>query len=118
MININVRRDTPPADIAGKVSEAAARAMEDGAADIVRAARLRLTANGAGGGQGMLARSVEAEAGRDAMEWTVRAGAPYARFVELGTRRMAARPFLLPALRAVWPRIVARLRQSVSGDGS
>ena len=36
----------------------------------------------------------------------VEAGAPYALFVELGTRRMAAQPYLRPAL----ARIVNRLR--------
>jgi len=115
MISIDVKRNRPVPDIGGAVAEVAARVMEDGAADIVREARARVIVNKEAGGSSPLARSITAEAGRDALEWTVRADAPYARFVELGTRRMAARPFLMPALRFVWPRITAGI---VAGIGS
>jgi len=115
MISIDVKRNRPAPDIAGPLAQAAARVMEDGAVDIVREARARVTANRRGGGSSPLARSIHAEAGRDALEWVVRAEAPYARFVELGTRRMAARPFLMPALRFIWPRIRAGIRNSLKG---
>lgn len=115
MISIDVKRNRPVSDISGRIAQAAARVMEDGAADIVREARTRVIASRESGGSSPLARSIDVQEGRDALEWTVRASAPYARFVEFGTRRMAARPFLMPALRFVWPRITAGI---VAGIGS
>ncbi|RMF08907.1 MAG: HK97 gp10 family phage protein [Alphaproteobacteria bacterium] len=111
MIRIDVTRSARSAEIGGQVTEAAARALEDGAAAIVREARVR-----AGGGT--LARSISADAGSDPLVWDIRASAPYARFVEFGTRRMAARPYLGPAARLVWPRLMAALRRIIKGDGT
>jgi len=39
----------------------------------------------------------------DLMRFVFGAYAPYARYVEYGTSRMAARPFLRPAMSMVWP---------------
>lgn len=52
---------------------------------------------------GRLRGSIEWELGRDARGLVARVGTNvhYARFVEEGTRRMAAQPYLRPALRAV-----------------
>lgn len=35
----------------------------------------------------------------------------YSVYLELGTRKMAAQPFLDPALRAEWPRLMANLKK-------
>jgi HK97 gp10 family phage protein len=118
MISIDVKRTRSAPDISGRVRQAAARVMEDGAADVVREARARVITNKEAGGSSPLAGSIDAQQGRDALEWTVRADAPYARFVELGTRRMAARPFLMPALRFVWPRISAGIRTMFKGEAA
>lgn len=40
----------------------------------------------------------------------------YAPFVEFGTRRMGARPFLFPAFEMEWPRFVARLRRETGAS--
>ena len=40
------------------------------------------------------------------LQWTVTAHAEYAIYVEVGTRHMAAQPYLLPALRHVWPQFM------------
>lgn len=117
MIKADVTRDGPERDITGEVATAAARVMEDGAAEVVRAAQVRVIANKREpGGRSPLARSIRVEAGDDSLAWTIRADAPYARFVEMGTRRMAARPFLLPAARRIWPAIVARLGRLFEGE--
>jgi len=56
---------------------------------------------------GHLRASIGAEGG--GMAWRVNAAAGYAVYVELGTRKMGAQPFLVPALRAEWPKFVSRL---------
>jgi len=48
---------------------------------------------------GRLASSISANGSGDG--WVVRADAPYAAFVELGTRYQAAQPFLRPAIQSV-----------------
>jgi HK97 gp10 family phage protein len=40
----------------------------------------------------------------------------YAKFVEFGTRRTRAHPFMHPAFEEEWPRFVARLRAAVGSD--
>ncbi len=46
-------------------------------------------------------------------EWEVRVGAEYGAFVEFGTRRMAARPYLIPAVEQVRPRLLTALSRLV-----
>lgn len=111
MIEVDVVRNGDARDFGAEVMEAAARALEDGAAEIVKEARVR-----AGGGS--LASTISADRGTDPLIWEVRATAPYARFVEFGTRRMAGRPFLGPASRLVWPRVVGFLKTILSGGRS
>ena len=111
MITADVTRTAPPADLGPEIAAVAARVLEDGAAEIVRAAQDRI-------GPGNLANSIAAEEGGDPLQWTVRARAPYARFVEFGTRRMAARPYLGPAVRRVWPGVVALMKKILPGSGS
>ena len=43
--------------------------------------------------------------------WRVESPADYSLYVEFGTRRMAARPFLTPAVEIVRPRLLEALRR-------
>ncbi len=45
---------------------------------------------------------------------TIKADAPYARYVEFGTRKMAAQPFLLPAVEQARPQWRIKIRQAIS----
>lgn len=47
------------------------------------------------------------------LEWQVSVGAAYAVFVEFGTSRMAARPYLVPAVEAVAPGFIDALAKVV-----
>lgn len=58
---------------------------------------------------GNLMNSIMAEQA-GALTWRVYANADYAIYVEMGTRKMSARPYLEPALRQTWPTLVAKLR--------
>ena len=49
---------------------------------------------------GFLRNSIQAERVTD-LEWEVNVGAEYGAYVELGTSRMAPRPYLTPAVEAV-----------------
>jgi len=51
---------------------------------------------------GNLMNSISADRVRE-MTWRVTANADYAIYVEMGTRRKSAQPFLEPALRDTWP---------------
>lgn len=64
-----------------------------------------------------LARSITTEpAGPDGEAVRVLAGAPYARFVEFGTRRRAARSFLGAALAELKPAVTALVRRAFGAD--
>lgn len=56
---------------------------------------------------GHLRGSIGAEGG--GLRWRVLAAAEYAVFVELGTRRMSAQPYLVPALRQETPFLIRAL---------
>lgn len=81
-------------------------ALDKAAADIEARAKTTVPVD-----TGALKNSIQAgQTGRD-LERQVEAGQGYAAFVEFGTRRMAARPYLTPAFEAVRPafeRAVAR----------
>jgi HK97 gp10 family phage protein len=47
------------------------------------------------------------------LDWSVTVGADYAQFVELGTTRMAPRPFLIPAVNHVRARFFARVAAAI-----
>lgn len=49
----------------------------------------------------------------DHLALQVRADAPYAAYVEYGTSRMAAQPFMTPAIEAVRAEYIARIAQAV-----
>lgn len=51
------------------------------------------------------------------LRWQVTAHAEYAIYVEMGTRKMAAQPYLLPSLQEVWPSMMQALRNVGIGAG-
>ena len=57
---------------------------------------------------GHLRGSIAASGG--GLRWRVTAAAAYAIYVELGTRKMSARPYLVPALRQEVPMLMQALR--------
>ena len=59
--------------------------------------------------------SARSEAVAGGAEGAVSAGAPHAVYVELGTSRMAARPFLLPACQAECGALLAAVARAVQG---
>lgn len=66
---------------------------------------------------GRLVNSINTEVSKSALESTVSAGSgavKYARMLEFGTTKMAARPFLFPALEKSKPFIRARFDQALS----
>lgn len=52
-------------------------------------------------------------AGGGGLTWRVTAAAGYAAYVELGTSKMSAQPYLVPALRTEFPKLVRYLRALV-----
>ena len=61
---------------------------------------------------GNLMNSIAADKVRD-MTWRVTASAAYAIYVEIGTRRMDADPYLEPALRATWPAAISAIGKAI-----
>jgi len=61
---------------------------------------------------GNLMNSIAADKVRD-MTWRVTASAEYAIYVEIGTRRMDADPYLEPALRATWPAAISAIGKAI-----
>jgi HK97 gp10 family phage protein len=61
---------------------------------------------------GNLMNSIAADKVRD-MTWRVTANAEYAIYVELGTRRMDAVPYLEPALRTTWPSAIKAIGKAI-----
>ena len=62
---------------------------------------------------GELAKSITAEARRDAIEVGAEIGAPYAKFLEEGTPKMKKRPFLKPAKDKHLPEIKASIKRII-----
>ncbi len=58
---------------------------------------------------GNLASSIRAEQLGN-LKWQVIAHADYAVYVEVGTRRSSAQPYLLPSLQQTWPKMMQALR--------
>lgn len=44
------------------------------------------------------------------LRYVVTAAAAYSVYVELGTRKMSAQPYLVPSLRQAWPGLIAALK--------
>ena len=84
-------------------SAAMAEAVAAGAQDIQAAARERLPRR-----SGNLANSVTVETTADGLAATVGTDVDSGTYLELGTRRMAARPWLQPALRTLRPLLRGR----------
>lgn len=52
----------------------------------------------------------------DELSLQVRADAHYAAFVEYGTSRMAAQPYMTPAVEAVWPGVARKISDALSQE--
>lgn len=63
---------------------------------------------------GELAASLSAVVEDETSTLRIAAASPHAPFLEYGTRRMAARPFLRPAVAAATPEAKAQLREAVA----
>jgi len=62
---------------------------------------------------GTLVRSILSEVHRVGMEVIISAGTFYAKMLEYGTRAMAARPFMLPALDKIRPKAARVMKQYI-----
>lgn len=63
---------------------------------------------------GALANSIGAEQVGE-LSWVVRVGVHYGIYVEFGTFKMAAQPYLTPAFMLVGPRFVSAVKTAVKG---
>lgn len=104
-----------------EIENAAYEAIMGGGDCIAEEARRRVRVQRRSGpkGESPLADSIELVEDRQELGVKVVALAPYARFVEFGTRRMAARPFMHPAALGVKNQIVnivmAAVRKALKG---
>ena len=87
------------AGLPGLAKSEAHEALRRTGADVVAAARAGLAA-GPHDPSGTLAASLSGTLDEGASRVSVASSAPYAGFLEYGTRRMGARPFLRPAIAA------------------
>ena len=62
---------------------------------------------------GQLIRSITMDDRLDEIEVGVTSGAPYAPFLETGTKKMKERPFMKPAIDKEMPKVMFRVRQIV-----
>ena len=91
-------------------SAAMAAGISAGAHDVRDAAQRNLPRR-----SGQLARRVTVEIAPNGLTATVGTNLTYGTFLELGTRRMAARPWLRPAFLILLSRLRTRLAQAATG---
>jgi phage gpG-like protein len=89
---------------------AMAMAVARGARDVRNAARREVPRQ-----SGRLARRVTVETAPDGLAATVGTDLDYGTYLELGTRRLAARPWLVPAFRRLRARLRAVLARAAAG---
>lgn len=94
--------------IPAQVHKDVSLALAEGAERIADGARERVPV-----ASGDLKDSIRVRGSEDGMSISVEAPAEHARFVEFGTRRTPARPFLLPAFEEAKPKIVAEIKEAV-----
>lgn len=63
---------------------------------------------------GALRNSIQAEAKSD-LTWRVGVGVEYGQFVEYGTYKSAAQPYMTPAAEQVEPQFVANVKKALNG---
>ena len=83
--------------------------MKAGAGDLARAASGRVPVN-----TGALKKSIVVREEGGKLSYVISATAPHARFVEFGTRKTPARPFMVPAAEEVFPALVDDLAGSIN----
>lgn len=109
VVMVKNRLPQMPAEIRATVSteiERAARAIESGAKQNVPV------------DTGTLRRSITTQMAGGGLTAIVAAGTDYGLFVERGTRRMPARPYLIPAFEREVPKLKAAVTKALKGLGS
>lgn len=94
----------------GRIKRKAGQAIAKTALDVERIAKTRVPVD-----TGATRESITARIDRSALSATIGPTTYYAPFLEFGTRRMAARPFMGPALEAVKPGYVAAMERIAEG---
>ncbi len=102
------------AGLSGAARAAANEGLRQAGADILAEARARLEA-GSSDPEGNFAASLSASLDPDASRLTIASNSPHAAFLEFGTRRSGARPFLRPAVAARRAAMLGSLRNAVAG---
>ncbi|MCR4340771.1 MAG: HK97 gp10 family phage protein [Gemmatimonadaceae bacterium] len=103
--SVIVRSRVP--QVIAKVHASAAIAVAKAALDVEAQAKNRAPVD-----TGFLKNSIHASKEQETV-WRVDSPADYSLYVELGTRRMAPQPYLIPALEFVRPSLEAALRRLV-----
>lgn len=97
------------ADIEPTLRPALEREVKVAAVNIQNGARQRVPVR-----TGRLRNSVTHEITDDGLNAAIGSNVEYAPFVEFGTRRMRARPYLFPAFEEERPKYLARLKRALS----
>lgn len=104
MLSVQVRVDSRVGQVSAVAAARVEAIVEKAARDVEARAKAQAPVD-----TGFLKSSIQTSREGPAT-WRVEAAAEYAVFVELGTVRMGARPFLVPALESVRPQLAAALR--------
>lgn len=94
----------------GRIKRKAGQAIAKTAHDVARIAKTKVPVD-----TGATRESITASINRDALSATIGPTTYYAPFLEYGTSRMTARPFMHPALEAVKPGYVAAMQRIAEG---
>lgn len=102
----------------GAQRKAVKEVMSDSLGEVRREARRNLRRNtNQGRSTGALADSVAVRLAADGLGGSVGTDLPHGRYLEFGTRRMAARPWLQPAFESLKPQLRRRLADALRSAG-
>lgn len=107
-------------DVSQLVGPGIERVLEEGQ-DVVRRSFTIIPVSAPGNppaiDTGNLYRNVTTELDADGLHGVLRAATDYAKYLEFGTRHMAARPFMRPALRVLDRRVRQIMREMIRAQG-
>jgi len=112
MINVEITLDFTGLDL-NKIMQVVGEEVYKGAIEVQNIARVLVPVR-----TGSLRRSIQAytlEQIRETLKVDVRANMPYAAYVEYGTRKMTARPYMRPAAEEGFAKMVESIRQRLAG---
>ncbi|MCH8322576.1 MAG: HK97 gp10 family phage protein [Proteobacteria bacterium] len=95
--------------LTGDIQDNIKDALRAGAQDLAVRAKERVPVK-----SGELRDSIVTLEGGEGMNYIISATAPHARFVEFGTRKTPARPFMVPAAEEVFPQILDNLAGAIN----